>query len=194
MSTQAESWLTIREAALALGVSELTIRRRIKDGKVESRSTNGKYYIRDPRQSAPPSSGPPRQVSTQRGSRRMTTHTSDDEAVSDHDYSDRAEYTDIQSMNRPASYPSSPAIDLDGLLSEHRRLAELAGRAQALEQQVQELRERSRELETGVVSLSNRNGWLESKLEERDQAIKLLTDSRRRVPWWKRVFRLAAEA
>ena len=38
------------------------------------------------------------------------------------------------------------------------------------------------------MALANRNGWLESKLDEREREIKLLEDSRHRPSWLRRVF------
>src|ERR1700694_2091038 len=45
MTNQPADWLTIREASLSLGVSELTIRRRIKDGRLSHRLVQGKYFV-----------------------------------------------------------------------------------------------------------------------------------------------------
>ena len=43
-------------------------------------------------------------------------------------------------------------------------------------------------LQERLVALATRNGWLESRLEEREGAIKLLEDSRPRRSWWRRLF------
>ena len=192
MSNQTSDWLSIREAAAVLGVSDLTIRRRIKDGRLAHRLVDGKYYVNltqavsSPRrrekghESGSDQSGLDYEVISQ-----ATDHTRDDRSpglLTDH-----------------AGLAAVPPIrvDLDALLSDHRRLAEQAGRASALEGQLRELSRRHRELEELTLTLSNRNGWLESKLEERERHIKLLTDNtkNRGRPWWKRVFRPAvAEA
>jgi predicted RNase H-like nuclease (RuvC/YqgF family) len=51
---------------------------------------------------------------------------------------------------------------------------------------LEELRSRNSELETKLQAASWRNGYLESKLEERDIQIKLLTDSQQKPSWWQR--------
>jgi septal ring factor EnvC (AmiA/AmiB activator) len=73
-------------------------------------------------------------------------------------------------------------------VAEHRRLAEQAGRAALLEEQLRSLQERYAQLQDGAVSLANRNGWLESKLDEREREIKLLEDSRPKPSFWQRLF------
>jgi hypothetical protein len=150
--------MTIREAALAWGVSELTVRRRIKDGKLISRLDNGKYYVRE---------GP-----APADSQAATEDAPESPAITE---------AGIQTQ------PSRPSINLDALVAEHRRLAEQAGRAALLEEQLRTLEARYARLEEGTVTLANRNGWLESKLDERDREIKLLQDSRRRPSLWKRL-------
>lgn len=152
-------WMTIREAALAWGVSELTVRRRIKDGKLTSRLDNGKYYVRPGRESAP--------------AQEPAAETDETPAV--------------RQAETPAPAPSRPAINLDALLAEHRQLAEQAGRSTLLEEQLRDLQQRYAQLQEGTMSLANRNGWLESKLDERDHEIKLLQDSQRRPSFWKRL-------
>jgi hypothetical protein len=157
-----DDWMTIREAALAWGVSELTVRRRIKDGKLISRLDNGKYYVRQGRTRTPaPVQGPAPET--------------DESPV-------------VQQQETPAPAPHRPAINLDALVVEHRKLAEQAGRAALLEEQLRQLQERYAQLQEGTVSLANRNGWLESKLDERDREIKLLQDSRKKPSFWKRLF------
>jgi hypothetical protein len=84
--------------------------------------------------------------------------------------------------------PDSDLINLDALLADYRRLAEQAGKADALRQQIDSLEEQNRETREALVALANRNGWLESRLEEREHELKLLTDSRHRVSWWRRLF------
>lgn len=178
MSNQHSEWLTIREAASALGVSDLTIRRRIKDGKIAHRLNNGKYFVN---LSAPVPAHP-----------RITEHTSTE--VPDHpgesDYSNAGEYSPAQeySDTNRADESHHVVAQLNAMLPEYARLAERAGRAALLEQQYDDLQERYRALESSVVSLASRNGWLESKLEEREQEVRLLTDSQRPRPWWKRLF------
>jgi excisionase family DNA binding protein len=201
MTNHQTTWMTIREAALALGVSELTVRRRIKDGRLRHQLVNGKYYIdlgssptmlesedgsddhselvisRDD-QAAPRMIGP-----TSRKRQSTKTHESlePDVVQTTGRESDEIRLT-------PNDYPLR-GIDLDALLAEHARLAEAAGRAALLQQQYAELNERHEELRTGMLSLAGRNGWLESKLEERESEIKLLSDHLPRVSWWKRLFR-----
>lgn len=41
-----EKWVTLQQAAAALGVGETSIRRRIAGGKLESKKTDGRVYIR----------------------------------------------------------------------------------------------------------------------------------------------------
>lgn len=157
--TTHDEWMTIREASLAWGVSELTVRRRIKDGKLMSRLDNGKYYVRPG--TAPVKASEP------------ATDTSERGAAQD-----------------PVTSPprEQPAINLDALVAEHRKLAEQAGRAALLEEQLHSLQERYAQLQEGTVSLANRNGWLESKLDERDREVKLLQDSQKRPSFWRRLF------
>lgn len=144
--------MTIREAALALGTSELTIRRRIKDGRLSSRLEAGKYFVRlgeEPSPTAVPRTSTP---------------------------------------SAPEGDAPTPAIDMRTVLEQQARLAEAAGRAGLLEEQLRDLQDRYVALHEGTVALASRNGWLESKLEERDREIKLLADSRRSVSWWRRLF------
>jgi hypothetical protein len=155
--------MTIREAALAWGVSELTVRRRIKDGKLISRLDNGKYFVRE---------GSVREGPAPADSQAATEDAPESPAITE---------AGIQTQ------PSRPSINLDALVAEHRRLAEQAGRAALLEEQLRTLEARYARLEEGTVTLANRNGWLESKLDERDREIKLLQDSRRRPSLWKRL-------
>ena len=41
-----DKWITLQQAAAALGVGETSIRRRIAGGKLESKKTDGRVYIR----------------------------------------------------------------------------------------------------------------------------------------------------
>lgn len=163
MTNQSTRWRTIREASLELGVSELTIRRRIKDGKITHRLENGKYFV------------------------NLETGDGEVEPVAGNAHT-TGEPPAVSNQAAQNGHSSPPAVDLDALLSEQRRLAERAGRAGLLEEQLRELEQRHAALQDGALALANRNGWLESKLEEREQTIKLLTDSRHRVSWWKRLF------
>ena len=167
MSNQSDRWLSIREAALELGTSELTIRRRIKAGRLRSRLQAGKYFVcldgSEPVSEAP-------------------SHVPANDV--------EQEKIDLPSETEPASEgePVIRAGDLLTLIADRTELAEAAGRAELLQQQLQALEERYATLQEGALALSNRNGWLESKLEEREREIKLLTDSQHRVSWWRRVF------
>ena len=165
MTNQAQRWCTIRQASLELGVSELTIRRRIKDGKTTHRLENGKYYVR----------------------LETSNVEAEPEAESHPGQGEVPPVTKPINQDRDNGHSSALAFDLDALLGEQRRLAELAGRAGLLEQQLREVEQRYSALHEGALALANRNGWLESKLEEREQTIKLLTDSERKVSWWKRL-------
>lgn len=44
-STQSGEWLKLSDAAQTLGVSEITIRRRVKAGRIESTFRGGRYYV-----------------------------------------------------------------------------------------------------------------------------------------------------
>lgn len=67
MSTQ--NWLPLMEYSAKYRVSLSTLRRRIKSGEIESKFTDGKYFLKDgPLQvvaSAPETIAPPPQVSSQ---------------------------------------------------------------------------------------------------------------------------------
>ncbi|MBA3858195.1 MAG: hypothetical protein C0507_14920 [Cyanobacteria bacterium PR.3.49] len=77
-----------------------------------------------------------------------------------------------------------------------------ATQCEAVELQREAVASHENELAKAFVEMSNklqhatyRNGWLESKLEElqkdveqRDQAIKLLTDSQHKPAWWRRFY------
>jgi hypothetical protein len=162
--TTHDDWMTIREAALAWGVSELTVRRRIKDGKLRSRLLDGKYYVQQANGASPPAP-----TASQPALESTATPAKDAPSPS-------------------AAHAERPAINLDALVAEHRRLAEQAGRAALLEEQLRSLQERYAQLQDGAVSLANRNGWLESKLDEREREIKLLEDSRPKPSFWQRLF------
>lgn len=171
MADQSNEWLTIREAALALGVSELTVRRRIKDRRVVHRLVDGKYFVNLAAE-AP---------------RNGHAHHEPDRASAEAPNRVTDQPPD-QSAGNGLGPGFGRGLDLEALLSEHARLAEQAGRAGILEDQLHELTQRYSALQEGIVSLATRNGWLESKLEEREQTLKLLTDSAKRRPWWKRIF------
>jgi len=183
MTNQPEEWMTIREAALALNVSELTVRRRIKDGRVAHRLINGKYYVN----LHAPAPDRPRKMAAAEVAKPEYSSLTTDESTSSH--------LDYVSADHPADQApgarrsvSDQSLDLNALLAEHARLSATAGKATFLEGQLRDLEERNRALQEGLLSLANRNGWLESKLEEREQHIKLLTVQRARLPWWRRVF------
>jgi excisionase family DNA binding protein len=201
MTNHQATWMTIREAALALGVSELTVRRRIKDGRLRHQLINGKYYI-DLR-SSPTMLGTEdasddhsqRLISRddQAAPRMIGPMTRQPQGVKTHESREpEVVQTGTRELEEPRIAPDDfplRGIDLDTLLAEHARLAEVAGRAGLLQEQYAELSARHEELRTGMLSLAGRNGWLESKLEERESEIKLLADDQPRVSWWKRLFR-----
>ncbi len=201
MTSQEPTWMTIREAALALAVSELTVRRRIKDGRLRHKLINGKYYI--DLQSSPGMIGSgedtvdhaehligrddqavPRMITHNQRRVRTTDPPVDRVQSLTQSGTDSGENREQPSADdRPV-----PGIDLDAFLAEHARLAEVAGRAGLLQEQYAELTARHEELRAGMLSLAGRNGWLESKLEERESELKLLTDQQHRSSWWKRLF------
>ncbi|HLJ68045.1 MAG TPA: hypothetical protein VKX16_11860 [Chloroflexota bacterium] len=155
MTNHDDEWLTIREASLRLGVSELTIRRRIKQRKLAFRMREGKYFVNPSvRLSAPePGDGPP-----------AAPH--------------------VELDREPMA-----ATDISGeLVSQLTALAERAGRSAALEERVARLESENEMLRESALALSNRNGWLQGKLEERESEIKLLTDSAPRKSWLRRLF------
>lgn len=221
MSNQSTDWLSIREAAVVLGVSDLTVRRRIKDGRIAHRLIDGKYYVNLGKPASTPKLGAGHHVDHIDQSdadcsliNQATDHGTEPErlvpAVRETNGRSNGRggpyetvpYEGVPHQSVPfgraphdGSVPDAPAaaLDLDALLSEHTRLAEQAGRVAALEGQLHDLSRRRRELEELTLTLSNRNGWLESKLEEREQHIKLLADHQKR-PWWKRLFRPRAGA
>lgn len=173
MTNQAERWMTIREAALALNLSELTVRRRIKDGRLAHRLVDGKYFVRLEHEQT--SLAPSRLVSSV--ARRTPRNGHKPQAAAD-------EPTTAEESRD--SFPGP--FDIGALLTEHGRLSAAAGRAALLQEQLRALEERNRALQEGLVSLATRNGWLESRLEEREQHIRLLTDEHRKRSWWRRVF------
>ena len=200
MTNHETTWMTIREAALALGVSELTVRRRIKDGRLRHQLINGKYFIDLASSPTMPAAeerlddhsghminrgdqAAPRMI----GPVNRKPQRTEPPQTPAPDASQGGEYT--PSPNQLGSEDRyAPGLDLDALLTEHARLAEVAGRAQLLQEQYAELSARHEELRSGMLSLAGRNGWLEGKLEERESEIKLLTDGQPRPPWWKRMF------
>ena len=42
-----DGWISINEYARRFNVSDITVRRRIKQGKIPAELKNGKYYIRN---------------------------------------------------------------------------------------------------------------------------------------------------
>lgn len=162
MSTQPQSgWLTIRQAAAALGVSELTVRRRIKDRKVAFRLEGGKYYV-NLDLPVPAARTAERKVSPD------------------------ALRVEPEHVSEPEPDPGSGAMS--ALLPELSRLAEQAGRASALQEQVEALEERCAAMQRDLVALSTRNGWLESQVQEREKQVLQLADENRRTAWWRRIF------
>lgn len=164
MTDHRDGWMTIREASLMLGVSELTVRRRIKDGRLPHRLEEGKYYVNP-----------------------HTTHETPRESVVRLQPSQQITTSENEAPESVTTQSTSN-LQLNQILPEYGRLAERAGRAAVLEERVRQLEEECSSLRDGVVALSNRNGWLEGKLEDRDTEIKLLSDSQRKISWWRRVF------
>src|SRR5579859_4718336 len=142
MTNQETTWMTIREAALALAVSELTVRRRIKDGRLRHKLINGKYFI--DLQSSPGMIGSgedavdhsdqsiedddqaaPRMITQNRRRARSTEPPVDRDQSGTRDGAGSSESRERQSIDGP----NGAGLDLDVLLAEHARLAEVAGRA-----------------------------------------------------------------
>lgn len=163
-------WLSIRDAAQTLGVSDLTVRRRIKDGRIKHTLRDGKYFV----------------------------HLAPDNAVQEksHQGSEREArpkrtVPDSRTESRAPSNgngASGLTVDVDALINQHASLAQEAGRAAQLEEQLRALEGRYLELQQGTIALATRNGWLESKLEERERDLKLLEDSQHRRSWLQRLF------
>jgi hypothetical protein len=160
VTNQDDAWLSIRDASLRLGVSELTIRRRIKSRKVVSRVEHGKYYVNLALQPEPG-------AAMDGGELRLAD-------------------ADVR-LDAPDGFDTGQSA-LAALMPDIARLAERAGMAAALEGQTAQLQAENRRLQETLLSLTGRNGWLESRLEEREEEIKLLTDSRPRPGFWRRLF------
>jgi hypothetical protein len=160
--------MSIREASLALGVSELTIRRRIKTGRLANRLQNGKYYVNFDLTVEPQ----PQPEHRPDASRPAPTDQSEPETAS---------------SSLPTSQRDTTPLEL--FLPEYARLAEQAGRAAILGDEVRRLQEEQRELQESLIALAGRNGWLESRLEEREEQLRMLEDSRPRRRWWHRLTR-----
>jgi excisionase family DNA binding protein len=185
VTNQDSNWLSIREAALAAGVSELTIRRRIKDGKIPHRLVGGKYFVADTalhtsRQRGVPEAGTNHRIKLVPD--KLSSHA--DRAPS----ARVSSQPDDQSPVNGTTSNDAPRLNLDALLLDYTRLAEIAGRATLLEEQLRQLQQQYAATQENTLALATRNGWLESKLEERDEAIKLLTDSKPRRSLWRRIF------
>jgi excisionase family DNA binding protein len=185
VTNQESNWLSIREAALAAGVSELTIRRRIKDGRIPHRLVGGKYFVDNTALHA----------SGQSGVREVgTNHRS--ELVPDQGTSRASDVPSARVISQVSNHlPMNGAtpddtsrLNLDALLLDYTRLAEIAGRATLLEEHLRDLQRQYAGAQENTLALATRNGWLESKLEERDREIKLLTDSKPKRSLWRRVF------
>lgn len=162
MTTHDDEWMTIREASLAMNVSELTIRRRIKDGRLAHRMVDGKYFVN---RSAPP----PAVKTVTRGDSKMHTVES------------------ARSGDATAD-PGSARVSIEQFLPEYGRVAEIAGRASVLEERLKEIALENQSLRDNILSLAGRNGWLESKLEERENELRMLADSRKKRSFWSRLF------
>jgi excisionase family DNA binding protein len=178
MTDQNDDWLTIREASLAIGVSELTIRRRIKDGKIAHRMVGGKYYVN---RSLPPLAASVPDDSGGTGRTRTEPLSLRPDATSGHGTNDHGE-------NGP-SLPSE--VPFQAVLADYGRLAERAGRATLLAERLDELSRECETLRASVLALTGRNGWLESKLEERESQMKLLSDRATKPRLWRRLFRFS---
>jgi hypothetical protein len=210
VTTQSPEWLTIREAALVLGVSDLTVRRRIKCGILQSRLEHGKYAVllenadaghRRPQSVAATNQTTQPHVSSQStqldqpiGIDYAESETSPVGAVPPWPPSQSARKVPIGAVPpwSPSRHsPGASFFDVARFVEEHVHLAEAAGRAEALERRVTDLEQQSLVDRDTIIVLSNRNGWLESKLEERESHLRLLSDLRAAQPWWKRLFRSA---
>ncbi len=199
MSFDQSNWMTLREAAAALSVSELTIRRRIKSGSVEHRLVDGKYLIdissfaRRSARSVAPDNGAGEHVPTPESFRPASEAGREQRTRSEHDTGRAIKSRAVRrngdaETKHVAPAGSSSTVDIDALLAQLARLAEEAGRARLLEEQLAHITERHDALYQDMTVLANRNGWLQGKLEERESDLKLLENGRRSSPWWKRLF------
>lgn len=143
----ATGW-TIEEAAKALGVSEKTVRRRIKDGTIKAEHIAGKY-------------GPEYRISEAQFASLRKNPSSlvlVDDPSDNNGFSDSAPSPGDNAQQGSGSLPLDKAMDMIKYLqSENERLA-------------------------GQI------GFLQAKVLEAENKLRLLAAPKPRVAWWHRIF------
>lgn len=181
--TDDEQYITVAEAAMRLGVSERTIRRRIKTREIEATSTKtpqGHTWHVDPASLPPHPALPP--GTTERHPAGATWHDGQDEIATRQDpastrQSDAATW---QVADTPVGAPGMPPGTAD--TPELIELVRLVDRLQQSNQQ-----------------LAGQLGFTQAKLQEAERTIALLMAPKdepaeeqpaepERVSWWKRLW------
>jgi hypothetical protein len=83
----AEHWLSIVEYARTFGISDMTIRRRIRTGKIQAYLRDGKYYI--PIDSDPATGQPVKQSARMKPDAKPSTESSNTPAMKSHPSAER---------------------------------------------------------------------------------------------------------
>ena len=184
-----DSWLTLAQAAIHFSVNEKTLRRWIKQNRVKAfkiSGPRGEEWRLEP--------GQPRasKVSSMSGLKVETpgilpieptvlVNAQVTQAESLDSYSSDVEFVeDVPGLDFESPDMSSPGIDLAATSfqsEEYRELVELKAKLSVFQRENQELKGQ-------LQGATYRNGYLESKLEDREQQIKLLTDSQHKGGWW----------
>jgi hypothetical protein len=154
--SSAELW-TVAEAAKSFGVSEKTILRRLQKGTINGFKVQGQFGLEWRIESGP------------------TSQVLFDNAVT----KDRTPEDIISVEDSPAQVveiaEDSPA---QGVL----KPLDTLGHDRLIDEQRHEIARLRQQLEGAIY----RNGYLESKLEDRETQIKLLTDTQNKGGWWAR--------
>ena len=184
-----DSWLTLTQAATHFSVNEKTLRRWIKQGRVRASKIagpRGEEWRIEP--------GQPRasRASFVPGHKResldilpvLPVKESLRESMTPLNLEPQSElievFEDMPGLDIECRGMSSPDILREPSLSasiKQQELIELSARLSIFEKENQELKEQ-------LQGATYRNGYLESKLEERDKQILMLTDSQHKGGWW----------
>jgi hypothetical protein len=166
-SADSLSWVTVTQAAAALGKSERTIQRYIKANKLQAREDlNGKFLVVLPtgahtNASVPTDADCPARLVVADADTVELSPT-DADGLGSLVATNADDFQSPADNRKPVAVTMIPASELDGHLT------------------------LIKELQAQVQAAAFRNGYLESKLEERDREIKLLTDSQHKQGWWVR--------